>query len=122
MHSNNLVSLAQWKLRSGIDMSVMAMRFVRKVRGLSVGARGLALTLADSFNEDYGYAWPTRKTLADEFGVSVRSIDNWIAELKREGIVQVRHEDGRLNNRYYMPEVEDMLEDRKMEAIANARR
>ena len=121
MHPDNLVSLVEWKLRRGLDMSVMAMRFVRRVRGLSVGARGLALTLADSYNEDFGYAFPTRKTLAEEFGVTVRCIDNWIAELKDKGVIDVRHEDGRLNNRYYMAEVEEMLEERRMEAIANAR-
>jgi hypothetical protein len=121
MNSARVVILDKWKRARGIEMSVIAMNYVRKVRGISIGARGLLLTLANYYNDEELYAWPTRELLADEFGVSERTVDNWIRELKDRDLVQVVRHPTYRNNCYMMEAVESLLEERRVQAVENSR-
>ena len=119
MFVSNVVQLNEWKKERGIDMSVIAMNYVRSVRGLSIGARGLLLTLANYYNDDELYAWPTRELLSEEFGVTERTVDNWIRELKELDLIQVFRHPLYRNNCYMMDAVERLIEDRIEKAIEN---
>ena len=102
------------------EQMYLALKYVRDSRGLSIGARGLALTIADAYNEQEGYAWPTQEQLAEEFGVTERAIRKWIAELQKQGVIVVKKAPKGRNNVYYMPAVEDLIEERNREASRNA--
>jgi DNA-binding transcriptional ArsR family regulator len=104
----------------GYEDMYIALQYVREQRGLRAGPRLLALTLADSYNEGYRYAWPTQAQLADEIGVSKRTIRSWTKELENAGIIEVRRADGRLNHVYEMPEVEERIDERNRERAREA--
>ena len=98
----------------------LALKYVREQRGLKAGPRLLALTLADCYNEVHRYAWPTQAQLAEEIGVSKRTIRSWTKELENAGIIEVRRADGRLNHVYEMPEVEELIDERNKERAREA--
>ncbi len=58
---------------------------------VSRNARLLGCLLWSYRNKDTGEAFPKQETLAGRIGVSVRSIQKWMAELREHGWMQSQH-------------------------------
>ena len=50
------------------------------------------IVLADFYNEDFGKAWPSQDTICAITGLSLRSINRAISELKKKGHIDVWRE------------------------------
>ena len=48
------------------------------------------IVLADFYNEDFGKAWPSQDTICAITGLSLRSINRAISELKKKGHIDVK--------------------------------
>ena len=117
MTNDKVINIADRLNQMEVDMALIAMQVAREVRGLSVGAKGCLLMLADCYNEDYGYAFPTRAQIATEFGVTVRAVDNWIGELKAKNIIEVSYHPKYRNSNYSIIGVEEAIEERNQRSI-----
>ncbi|MFC5650915.1 helix-turn-helix domain-containing protein [Paenibacillus solisilvae] len=60
------------------------------------------LTIKGYYNEDYGYAFPTVKTIAYDSGVSDKTVERSITRLKTVGLLNVKKtpQDNKVNNIY----------------------
>lgn len=62
----------------------------------------LLLCVADYFNNDRGYAWPSVDSLARETMLSTRHVRNLLVSLARKGLVEIEHRTGD-TSRYRLP-------------------
>lgn len=67
---------------------------------LSLGAKVMYALLCN-YASDKDHCWPSQKTLAARLACSVSSIKNYLAELVRERLIEVRHENYR-SSVYYI--------------------
>lgn len=67
---------------------------------LSLGAKVMYALLCN-YASDKDHCWPSQKTLATRLACSVSSIKNYLAELVRERLIEVRHENYR-SSVYYI--------------------
>lgn len=66
---------------------------------LSPTAKHVALTL-DTYMNSRGLAWPTRATLAEGVGLSVKTVERALRELSQSGFIVVHRGRGRTPNLY----------------------
>lgn len=67
----------------------------------SVGTKVMYALLCNHAS-DKDHCWPSQKTLAARLACSVRSIKNYLVELIRERLIEVRHESCRSSVRYIL--------------------
>lgn len=74
------------------------------------------LTIKGYYNDDYGYAFPTVKTIAYDSGVSDKTVERSITRLKSLGLLTVKKtpQDNKVNN-IYVP-LEPIADDGKFNA------
>lgn len=75
-------------------MSMTALRWARGVRGITSTQKLVLLLLADTAN-DYGDAWPSALALADDSGLSDRTVRTALDALEGMGLIEGRRELGR---------------------------
>ena len=60
-------------------------RDVRGQRDLKPRTKVVAQVIAEYWNRGKGFAWPSRQSIADRAAVSLRTVDNALADLRRAG-------------------------------------
>ena len=71
---------------------------------LSSAEKGMAILLLVKYgNHKYGYAWPSRKTLATDLGVAVSTVTRAIYRLEARGYFAVQQNKGRGHTNRYVP-------------------
>lgn len=66
--------------------------FARAVHRSNLPARMRHLLAAlDDFARGKAFAWPSRRTLAEWLGVSIATVQRWIAEAARRGLIEVQN-------------------------------
>jgi biotin operon repressor len=89
-------------------MSFEAFKWAKSWDGLSSTRKFVLLMLADHYNEDVHRAWPSMQTLANETGMSRRSVVNCVATLEEMGLIEVEQwvdatTGKQMSNRYCLP-------------------
>ena len=85
-------------------MSWKATDHVAGLKGLSIAEKGVALLLANRYNDDQGYAWPSVLRLAEEAGLSERGVRYILRRLEDKGAIATEKNRGRGHtNKYIFP-------------------
>lgn len=79
-----------------------------KKTGISMGAKLLYAALVSCARPGQEYCWPSQAWLADQIGASVRSIQNYLAELEKLGVILIDRSRLGSSLRYYFMEHEDI--------------
>lgn len=83
-------------------MSIEAVSWAFKQRLDDPTAKLVLLGIADKYNEDRGYAWPSVQRLADMADCTERTVNRKISLLADVGLIQILHNPPQ-TNRYYLP-------------------
>lgn len=88
-------------------MSISAFIWAKNQQ-LSGVDKSILLCIADRFNDERGYAWPSISRIAADTGWSSRTVSSSIARLKQAGLVETRRQYFSRDaspgpNRYYLP-------------------
>lgn len=98
-------------------MSWAATAYAQKLRRASngepitIGEKLIMIILANYYNEEKGFAWPSLSRLADETLYSRRGLVSALQSLERKGLLHiVRHPDAtkRVTNHYRFPELNSL--------------
>jgi hypothetical protein len=89
-------------------MSLRALEYVRQLRGLTTAEKLVAVLIANRFNDQKHYAWPSNQQLADDAGLTVRAVKKITHRLAEAGILLIHFGGGRGRaNEYRFPAMED---------------
>lgn len=83
-------------------MSIEAVSWAFKQRLDDPTAKLVLLGIADKYNEDRGYAWPSVQRLAEMADCTERTVNRKISLLADVGLIQILHNPPQ-TNRYYLP-------------------
>jgi hypothetical protein len=70
-------------------------------KNLSLGAKAIYAVLASLPAQGVDHCWPSQAYLAESLGVSERSVRNYLRELERVGLIEVRKSRTSLVNHYF---------------------
>lgn len=89
-------------------MSIAAFKWAKTVEGIPPLEKWLLVMIADHYNESEHKAWPGKNTLANETGMSLRTVTRCLSSLEAKGLIQIQHwinttNGQHLNNRYFLP-------------------
>ena len=96
-------------------MSNEAVNWVRDLTGCSTGEKFVLWVIADRYREDEKCAFPGRKSIAKDTGMSVRTVSRHIQSLRQKSykpnglpvlVVQTRfvtHTEKNFTNKYFLP-------------------
>jgi DNA-binding transcriptional MocR family regulator len=89
-------------------LSFEAYRWAKTWNGLLSNQKFVLVMLADHYNDEKRCAWPSTQTLADETGMSRRTVIRCIEVLERVGLIEVEHwinayNGKQMSNRYFLP-------------------
>jgi hypothetical protein len=82
--------------------------WLQRRRGISPGAKLAYARLAQYADKKSGIAWPARKTLSAELGISARQVDRYITELEDSALIHVTRRGDRETNLYRFIQIEDL--------------
>ena len=68
-------------------MSVEWSKWAKSVKGLSRREKQVLVWLADYYNDEKGYAWPSQETLASDAVYSRSTINRACKELRKKGLI-----------------------------------
>lgn len=102
-------------------MSWKASGWAKEVRGISRSEKLLLMILADYYDEERGYAWPTVSRLASEACLSYRQSIRLLKKLQERGIIAIEQAAGRPGraNRYRLNRESDMMSRRTSDVTLN---
>jgi len=83
-------------------MSIEALTWAFKQKLDDPTAKLVLLGIADKYNEDRGYAWPSVERLADMADCTERTVSRKLALLQEVGLIQILHNPPQ-TNRYFLP-------------------
>ena len=83
----------------GICEGVYVPAFLLRYRGIGPAAKLCFARLVKHCGENQT-CWPSQETLAEELGVTVRSIGNYLAELEADGFIEIIQRGLRQSNEY----------------------
>jgi hypothetical protein len=89
-------------------VSIEAFKWAKTVRDVSPMEQHLLIWIADFYNDDKGFAFPSRKTLSEASCIHVRSITRLSQSLDQRGLIRVQrciymHTGHNSSNRYFLP-------------------
>lgn len=89
-------------------LSIQAFKWAKTVDNVTATEKYLLIWIADHYNEKDGYAFPSRKRLADNSKLSTRTITRNAKSLATKGLIRVQEciestTGQNKSNRYFLP-------------------
>ncbi len=84
----------------GIFHGVFIPDFVLSYRGISPGAKLCFARLTRYAGEDTTECWPSQEKLAENLGVSVRTVSSYLVELEADGFIEIKQRGLQQSNKY----------------------
>lgn len=101
-------------------MSIYWLRWVKTQKGLKPPEKAVLVWIADYYNDEIGYAWPSQETLAEDTGYNRSTIHRACKSLQEKGLLSweknMRSSGHFSSNRYKLHHVADRHNAESLEA------